>query len=45
GAVPLSYGVGSGNLILTIAVLSIVITAPIGAAGIDITYKKFLKKN
>lgn len=45
GAVPLSYGLGSGNLILTIAVLSIVITAPIGAAGIDITYKKFLKKN
>jgi hypothetical protein len=25
--------------------LSIVITAPIGAAGIDITYKNFLKKN
>jgi NhaP-type Na+/H+ or K+/H+ antiporter len=45
GAVPLTYGVSSGNLILTIAVLSIVITAPIGAAGIDITYKKFLKKN
>ena len=32
-------------LIASVLILSIVITAPIGAAGIDITYKKFLKKN
>ena len=40
GAVPLSMGVPSGNLILTIAVLSIMITAPIGAIGIDRSFKK-----
>ncbi len=42
GAIPLTSGVVSGNLILSIAVLSIMITAPIGAFGIDGTYKKFL---
>ncbi|MDH8678018.1 cation:proton antiporter [Fusibacter bizertensis] len=42
GAIPLSAGVTSGHLILTIAVLAIMITAPIGAIGIDLTYKKFL---
>lgn len=42
GAIPLSAGVASGHLILTIAVLAIMITAPIGAIGIDLTYKKFL---
>lgn len=42
GAIPLSAGVASGHLILTIAVLAIMITAPIGAIGIDFTYKKFL---
>ena len=34
GAVPLALGVASGNLILAIAVLSIVVTAPLGAVGI-----------
>ena len=34
GAVPLSYGVQSGEIILAIAVLSIVLTAPLGAMGI-----------
>lgn len=43
GAIPLTSGVVSGNLILSIAVLSIIITAPIGAFGIDGTYKRFLK--
>ena len=42
GAIPLTSGVVSGNLILSIAVLSIMITAPLGAFGIDGTYKKFL---
>ena len=44
GAIPLSVGVESGNLILTVAVLAIIITAPIGAVGIDNTYKKLLTK-
>jgi len=42
GAIPLTVGIPSGDLILSIAVLSILITAPIGAFGIDGTYKKFL---
>lgn len=42
GAIPLTMGVASGNLILTISVLAIFITAPIGAIGMDRTYKKLL---
>lgn len=42
GGIPLAEGVKSGNTILTIAVLSILITAPIGAIGIDNTYRKLL---
>lgn len=37
GAIPLSLGVESGDLILSLAVLSIVITAPIGAILINLT--------
>lgn len=44
GAIPLAQGVKSGNLILTVAVLAIFITAPIGAIGIEATHKKYLKK-
>lgn len=42
GAIPLSAGVASGHLILTVAVLAIMITAPIGAIGIDLSYKRIL---
>ncbi|WIV12958.1 cation:proton antiporter [Proteiniborus sp. MB09-C3] len=42
GAVPLSLGVGSGDVILAIAVLSILITAPLGAIGINISAEKLL---
>ncbi|MGB5822828.1 MAG: cation:proton antiporter [Proteocatella sp.] len=45
GAIPLAEGVKSGNTILTIAVLAIFITAPIGAIGVDNTYKKLLHKS
>jgi len=44
GAIPLAAGVESGELILALAVLAIIITAPLGAIGIDVTYKKFLKQ-
>ena len=44
GAIPLALGVESGELILAIAVLAIIISAPLGAIGIDKTYKKFLVK-
>lgn len=45
GSVPLSLGLGCGELALSIAVLGILITAPLGAIGIDSTYKNFLKHN
>jgi len=45
GSIPLALGIPAGNTILTVAVLAIMITAPIGAIGIDITYKKLLQKN
>lgn len=43
GAIPLSMGLGSGQQILTVAVLSILITAPFGAMCIDRLYTKLLK--
>ncbi len=43
GSIPLSMGLSCGNIALTVAVLSILITAPIGAFIIDITYKKLLR--
>lgn len=42
GAIPLSLGLASGNIILSVAVLSILITAPVGAIAIDRSYKKLL---
>jgi len=43
GAVPLAMGLACGKTVLTCAVLAILITAPLGAAMIDGTYKKLLK--
>lgn len=42
GGVPLAMGLESGQLILTVAVLSILITAPLGSLAIEKTYKKLL---
>lgn len=44
GAVPLAQGVSSGALILSVAVISILITAPLGAIGIDKSYNILLEK-
>lgn len=44
GAVPLSIGVPSGEIVLAIAVLSILFTAPVGAIAMVITGEKFLEK-
>lgn len=44
GALPLSMGLPCGQIVLTVAVLSILITAPFGAICIDNLYKKFLVK-
>ncbi|MFM1564757.1 cation:proton antiporter [Helcococcus ovis] len=45
GAIPLSLGLPNGTLILSIAVLGILITAPVGAIGIETTYRKLLRND
>lgn len=45
GGIPLSIGLSCGEIVLTVAVLSIIITAPLGAFLIDLTYKKLLNLN
>lgn len=42
GSVPLAMGLSCGQIILSVAVLAILITAPMGALGIDRTYRKLL---
>ena len=44
GSVPLAAGLSCGTLVLSVAVMAIVITVPIGALGIDSTYKHLLEK-
>ena len=42
GSVPMAMGLPCGQLVLSVAVLAILITAPLGAIGMDLTYKKCL---
>ena len=42
GGIPLSLGLACGDIVLTVAVLAIVLTAPLGAFAIDLSYKKLL---
>ena len=44
GGIPLAMGFACGETVLTVAVLAIVLTAPLGAFAIDLSYKKLLKK-
>lgn len=44
GSVPLSLGLPCGKIVLSVAVLSILITAPLGAIGMDLSYKYLLTK-
>lgn len=44
GGVPLAMGLSCGHIVLTVAVLAILITAPLGAFMIDKSYKKLLTK-
>lgn len=44
GAIPLSMGLACGQIVLTVAVLSILITAPVGAICVDTLYKRLLEK-
>lgn len=45
GAIPLSMGLPCGELVLTVSVLAILITAPLGAALTDNLYKRLLEKD
>ncbi len=45
GSIPLTMGLSCGNIVLTVAVLAIMITAPLGAFGIDMLYKRLLSKS
>ena len=45
GGIPLSLGLACGDTVLTVAVLAIILTAPLGAFAIDLSYKKLLKKS
>ena len=44
GSVPMAMGLSCGQIVLSVAVVAILITAPLGAIGIDFTYKRFLRK-
>lgn len=44
GGIPLAMGLPCGEAVLSVAVLAIVITAPLGAFAIDVSYKKLLNK-
>lgn len=43
GSVPLAMGLSCGQIVLSVAVMAILITAPLGAIGMDATYKRLLK--
>lgn len=45
GGLPLAAGLACGEAVLTIAVLAIVLTAPLGAFAIGFTYHRLLEKN
>lgn len=44
GGLPLAMGLSCGNIVLTVSVIAILVTAPLGAFAIDFTYKKLLQK-
>ena len=43
GGLPLAMGLPCGQMVLTVSVIAILLTAPLGAFGIELTYQKFLK--
>ena len=45
GSVPLALGLPCGNIVLSVAVLSILVTAPLGAIGMDRSYTKLLSRH
>ena len=45
GGLPLAMGLSCGQTVLTVSVIAILLTAPLGAFGIDLTYKRFLQRS
>ena len=45
GSVPMAMGLSCGQIVLSVAVLAILITAPLGAIGMDVTYRRLLKRH
>ena len=45
GGIPLSMGLACGDTVLTAAVLAIVLTAPLGAFVMDLSYQKLLNRS
>ena len=45
GSIPLTMGLACGQIVLTVAVLAILITAPLGAFGVDMTYRRLLSRD
>ena len=43
GGIPLAMGLSCGNIVLTVSVIAILVTAPLGAFAIDLTYRKWLR--
>ena len=44
GSVPLAMGLPCGQIVLSVAVLAILITAPLGALGMDASYRRLLER-
>ena len=44
GSVPLALGLPCGQIVLSVAVVAILLTAPLGALGMDVSYKRLLEK-
>lgn len=44
GSVPFAAGLPCGKIVLSVAVMAIIITAPLGTFGMDLTYKKILTR-
>ena len=44
GGLPLAMGLACGNIVLTVSVLAILVTPPLGAFAIEATYRKFLER-
>lgn len=44
GGIPLAMGLDCGELVLAVSVVAILLTAPLGAFGIDLSYKRLLNK-